>query len=541
MAQNSIIIDKCQELLDKINEKIESNSLDLNPSSLDLGKNEDNLKQSSNGNDQLEINEDDWNFCTETKLNDIVIIQSFYGNDLRRIKASTVAIVNLLKSKTKPAEWIFIEAQKSKSQCVFSWLRAYGIKYIFQKITDEQNDLFLKTPLWNIGIKQSTSEKLCFIDSDVMFANDNWLDKINEAFSTYDVISLSKYVKYGSTNKEMPSIGYQISINRQSLGHMGLTFGAKRHILDIMENFDCVPILDDIWNWSKILGTTTTKSKQKWRICELPEKFMHGIHCNVGYADNTCIHVEHGSRMRRKYAAITDIAMNQVKSLNDLITYDPLNPQILPKQNRSTLIGQAIFNTLSKITDDRDDEHNKQVFFDEQVNVFGAIDSEHPLIVCTTFIPAFDYKLADFIQFKENISKMLSQCFEFVCFTNEDLSKYAIDTIPLSKQYFNTRECIDECFRKDVVFPKNSSILFINQYADISNQTMLLPQADFAIKSIDRDNDIKYFKKIETNEIQQILHLNDENQQLDSKIETQNKRSRPKRKQKQKRNKNNRK
>ena len=195
---------------------------------------------------------------------------------------------------------------------------------------------------------------------------------------------------------------------------------------------------------------------------ELPEKFMHGIHCNVGYADNICIHIEHGSRMRRKYAAITDIAMNQVKSLNDLITYDPLNPQILPKQNRSTLIGQAIFNTLSKITDDRDDEHNKQVFFDEQVNVFGAIDSEHPLIVCTTFIPAFDYKLADFIQFKENISKMLSQCFEFVCFTNEDLSKYAIDTIPLSKQYFNTCECIDECFRKDVVFPKNSSILFFH-------------------------------------------------------------------------------
>ena len=233
--------------------------------------------------------------------------------------------------------------------------------------------------------------------------------------------------------------------------------------------------------------------------------------------------------------------MNQVKSLNDLITYDPLNPQILPKQNRSTLIGQAIFNTLSKITDDNADEHNKQVFFDEQVNVFGAIDSEHPLIVCTTFIPAFDYKLADFIQFKENISKMLSQCFEFVCFTIEDLSKYAIDTIPLSKQYFNTHECIDECFRKDVVFPKNSSILFINQYADISNQTLLLPQADFAIKSIDRDGDIKYFKKIETNEIQQILRLNDENPQLDSNIETQNKRSRPKRKQKQKRNKNNRK
>ena len=74
--------------------------------------------------------------------------------------------------------------------------------------------MFLKTPLWNIGIKQSTSEKLCFIDSDVMFANDKWLEKINEAFSTYDVISLSKYVKYGSTNKEMTSTGYQISINR---------------------------------------------------------------------------------------------------------------------------------------------------------------------------------------------------------------------------------------------------------------------------------------------------------------------------------------
>jgi len=43
-------------------------------------------------------------------------------------------------------------------------------------------------------------------------------------------------------------------------GHMGHTFGITRSLFNEMKMFDCVPILDDIWNWSKILGKTYSKN-----------------------------------------------------------------------------------------------------------------------------------------------------------------------------------------------------------------------------------------------------------------------------------------
>jgi len=65
---------------------------------------------------------------------------------------------------------------------VFSYLRHYGVKYMFVKMTHEQDNLFLKTPLWNIGALNCKSKNLCFIDADVHFINHNWLKNIDDAF-----------------------------------------------------------------------------------------------------------------------------------------------------------------------------------------------------------------------------------------------------------------------------------------------------------------------------------------------------------------------
>ena len=145
-----------------------------------------------------------------------------------------------------------------------------NVTYVFKKIRKESSNLFLKTALWNIGAKKCKSEKLLFIDSDIVFFNADWILKASNALDLYDVISIAGQVKYENqcqNSNFIDSIGksIQISNNQKNDGHVGFTIGMTRKAYDLygmFEAFSCPG--DDTWIWTHILGSKFKIPRYGW-------------------------------------------------------------------------------------------------------------------------------------------------------------------------------------------------------------------------------------------------------------------------------------
>lgn len=70
--------------------------------------------QTDNDFTEAEVVED-----IQEKPQKFTLIQCFYGTDKDRIAATAKALQYMLRSDPMPDEWIFIEAQKSKSLACF--------------------------------------------------------------------------------------------------------------------------------------------------------------------------------------------------------------------------------------------------------------------------------------------------------------------------------------------------------------------------------------------------------------------------------------
>ena len=112
---------------------------------------------------------------------DCSVIQAFFGTDISRIAATTRALQVMLKVSQKPKDWIFVEAQESKSLASFGWLKQHGVKYIFKKYGKDSRGLMLKTALWNIGAKHAATSKLIFLDSDIVMCSQDWAEEASKA------------------------------------------------------------------------------------------------------------------------------------------------------------------------------------------------------------------------------------------------------------------------------------------------------------------------------------------------------------------------
>lgn len=122
------------------------------------------------------------NLDKPTYLENIALIQCFYGLDEKRILATKRGLAYILMSNPLSAEWIFIEAQKNESDCVFKYLEYFGAKHIFVKINPENENFFIKEALWNIGEHYSKSKYLIFLDADVAFCQNDWMINIYQEF-----------------------------------------------------------------------------------------------------------------------------------------------------------------------------------------------------------------------------------------------------------------------------------------------------------------------------------------------------------------------
>ena len=255
-------------------------------------------------------------------VDDIALIQSFYGVDVSRIKSTITALEFNLQMTRRPSTWVFVECQRKKSDAVFGWLANYGVKYKFVKMTSDNDGIFLKTPLWNIGASMCSESRLCFLDSDVVMCDSDWIEKASNAFNDHDVLSLASHQYYEDDEKcELKkTIGFKWATeNRVDGSHCGFTLGLTRDAFNQFNGFDATLILDDIQFYHRLCGNRVFKSFDKWIINRVPG---YGMPLRLGYVDNVACHVWHSGN-KDKYEGITKLLRSiGIKSYSESIDYD---------------------------------------------------------------------------------------------------------------------------------------------------------------------------------------------------------------------------
>ena len=413
----------------------------------------------------------------EETIEDIALIQCFYGTDIARIRATSQALEFNLQMTAKPSTWIFVECQRKKSECAFQWLKRYGVKYVFVQMKPENEGIMLKHPLWNIGVANCTESKLCFVDSDVVMCNSDWIKKAASEFDSHDVLSLAshQYCQASDDCKLYETIGYKwISTGKVDKGHVGFTLGLTRKTFNMIGGqLDPAIILDDIHTYHKILGNDAFKSFEKWyKPFALPLDRKFGYNVELGYADNIACPVWHGDAPST-YDDLTKLVVaSGVKSMSDIFDYS--RGDELPAWKTNTAKGMALSKTILKYY-----EHVKKYELEEDKPMFdivgeyrsemkrllGEPDEKHPLFVCTVVKDRFGLKLEDFTKFRDLVEgKFIGAKVQPVVLFFTDCKKYDLkdegfNIVPLKN--YNPEDEFAQCLRKDLKYPKNVVIYYV--------------------------------------------------------------------------------
>ena len=413
----------------------------------------------------------------EETIEDIALIQCFYGTDIARIRATTQALEFNLQMTAKPSTWVFVECQRKKSDCAFQWLKRYGVKYVFVQMKPENEGIMLKHPLWNIGVANCTESKMCFVDSDVVMCNSDWIKKAAPEFDSYDVLSLAshQYCQADENCKLFETIGYKwVSTGKVDKGHVGFTLGLTRKTFNLIGGLDPAVILVDIHVYHKILGDDAFKSFEKWyKPFDLPADRKFGYNVELGYADNISCHVFHGDAPS-KYDDLTKLMVaSGVKSMSDIFDYS--RGDELPAWKTNTAKGMALRNTILKYYEHvkkNELAEDKQPDFDlvgeyrsEMKRLLGEPDEKHPLFVCTVVKDRFGLKLEDFTKFSDMVEdKFIGAKVQPVVLFFTDCKKYdfkdeGFNVVPIKN--YNPEDEFAQCLRKDLKYPKNVVIYYI--------------------------------------------------------------------------------
>ncbi len=426
----------------------------------------------------------------EETIEDIALIQCFYGTDISRIRATTQALEFNLQMTVKPSTWVFVECQRKKSDCAFQWLKRYGVKHVFVQMKPENDGIMLKHPLWNIGADNCVESRLCFVDSDVVMCSSDWMKKAATKFDSHDVLSLASHQYYQADDKclLLETIGYKwISTGKIDKGHVGFTIGMRRKVFNMIGRLDPAIILDDIHLYHKILGDDMFKSFENWyKPFDLPSDKKFGYNVELGYVDNIACHVWHGDA-QSKYDDLTKLMVaSGVKSMSDMFTYS--RGDELPEWKTGTAEGMALSRTILKyheyvkkneLVEDKKPFDIVGEYKAEMKRLLGEPDEKHPLIACTVVKDRFGLKLEDFTKFKDLVeakfafAKVQPTIMFFTDCKKYDFEDEGLDVVPLKN--YNPDDEQAQCHRKDVKFPKNAIIYYIPMGVEDFDNDLWIP------------------------------------------------------------------
>lgn len=395
-------------------------------------------------------------------VDDTALIQCFYGVDIARIRATTTAIEFNLQMTSKPHSWVFVECQKSEMDCAFSWVQKYGIKYQFVKMGEENEGIFLKNCLWNIGTTLCSEPKLCFVDSDVVMCDSSWARKASEGFNQYDVMSLAshQYYQYSKDLHLGESIGFHWISKRSTASHCGFTFGITREAFERIGKFDvCTTVLDDVNTYYRILGRRYGLPFKHWvGYVSLDSEHEFGYDLKLGYIDNIVCHVWHGES-NRKYKDMTNLLkIANVNNYSEIL--DCHSRTELPKWKpiaKSAAMKRTILNYYAS-----SDFFNLELeYYSQMRRICGVPDSDHPLYVCTVVKSGFGVDLGEFVKFRDSMEMRFKTKPVVVFFTDSklDFESEGLNVVEL-KEYDSQNE-FNQCLRDDVKFPSGAVVYYV--------------------------------------------------------------------------------
>ena len=419
-------------------------------------------------------------------MEDIALVQCFFGSDIARIRATVTAMEFNLRMTRRPSTWIFVECQKSIDDCAFSWLRNHGIEYRFVQLPPESEGLMLKMSLWNIGAAMCKESRLCFVDSDVVMCDSDWIETTARKFDEgYDVLSLAsfQYYQYSTKCHLIETIGHKWAHRKQLSAHAGFTLGLTRSTFEMIGGFDPSLILNDINNYYKILGKVMMKWYDKWIVQEdLVKQASNGYNVRFSYADSIACHIWHGDD-KQKYNAITSLIRTAgVNDIRTLVEWDESNFDELPRW-KDDLRCRILKEVLSDLYANRIQwEKASEEYGRRMGEVFGVPDETHPLVVCTTVKNGFDVSMEDFLKFRSRAEAAFTSPSPIVLFFTDveqnerfDFASNEINTVPM-KGYEDGKE-FEQCMRADLKWPENAIIYYVPFKMDKYNTRIWIPNA----------------------------------------------------------------
>lgn len=423
----------------------------------------------------------------QSKLKGIAVIEAFFGTDIARITATTRALQVMLQMDPMPKDFVFVEAQRNKSQAAFAWLKSYGVKYIFRKYDVDSEGLLLKTALWNIGAASTTADKLVFVDSDIVFCNQSWLESEDAALDQFDVISPAGYCYYEASSLHksiVESIGHKVQASGESVfnGHIGFALGMTRKAYSIYGKFEAFNLHDDVWLWTRIFGTDLYPENLGWIPYKPTDDMRYGLPFHIGSTDECCCHLDHGDNTKYKlFGYVSYLATS--KPFED-ISYDKSDIETLPtwantKLGKSVRVAfDKIHSTVNVSSDIK--QQAQDILLEARKEVYGEIDEQHPLIIMTAYVPDFKHKdIESVFAHKAALETACQQPFTYVCITDEiataDAASRGLDVIPFSSAKAKADRSLwpAELKRKDIKLPKYATAIWIDMNWQLSENVAL--------------------------------------------------------------------
>ena len=411
----------------------------------------------------------------ETKeYEDISLITTFYGSRKENVNAVKLAIDLIYKySNPLPKEWIFIEAQNSEQECQFKYIKdKYGIKYIFKKI----EGCYSREFYFNYGTRFASTDKYIFIDADAIFSESDWIKEISKRLDKYDIIMPFKYFYRSNeyVHRSKTNLNSYVTISnfyRQCLNGIkysdsyynpdmfpGIGIGITKKTFDIINGLFISPsTMGDtpflkqlqgrinpsckifmLYNWNTDIATNGLMKK------------LHGINKKLYYADNTCIHINHGNvylRSNRGHSVfsnrLTDNIYDDIYMNVDNIYWSNTDSGILHKKCLSEFNNSYIDTNLKHYNDnvifrnyESRSEFNKLDKFIKTVSsesircatnilnmecgkYYGLFDRNHHLNIILVD-DKLEYSNSDFMKVKNLFSRYLEIPFRFTIFQDKN-------------------------------------------------------------------------------------------------------------------------
>jgi GR25 family glycosyltransferase involved in LPS biosynthesis len=175
---------------------------------------------------------------------------------------------------------------------------------------DSSNMLWQKEVLLNMALEKLPKHytDVAWIDADIIFKNDSWVDQLKEELSKYKVVHLFK-TAYIMNNEDKEMDISTSTVNQRKGGHPGFAWAARREIIDQIKFLDNQYLGggDGIMCRS-FIGATNSKSlfsSKGFNFNKETEIWMRNcskiVDRSFSYLNTEITHLYHGSIKNRNY------------------------------------------------------------------------------------------------------------------------------------------------------------------------------------------------------------------------------------------------